>query len=330
MTKDLPFMKFFPADFIADCDVLGASAKGAWITFICKAWMARSASLTFKTAQWSRIFGATNVEQTERLIAEIEEWEIGDVIREDDGRVTLISRRIERDLKERGASKKKQSEAARNAARIRWEKHNNTKRIRNASETHPKGNADAMRIDAIPESIVHSPESRTKNMSSSSLDDAKSILKYLNKKTGKDYRLISTHLDLIRTRLKEPGVDVEGVRKMIDSKCAEWLHDAEMSKFLRPSTLFGKTKFGSYYDERNMRPKKQAMQHTGAALMPKKLNIPEPDKWEHLVTPEIYERGWVFLCKNDHDLAGRVAAGECVVQFEPIDFESFLKGGANA
>lgn len=140
-------MQFYPADWLADCDVLSVGARGAWQTFLCKAWLARNASITLKIPQWCRVFGATNAEQAERVIAEIEECEVGDVVRQDDGRVTLISRRIERDLAAMGATQKKRSDAARLAAESRW----NAERMRTACEPHTEGNADAMRNDAIPE-----------------------------------------------------------------------------------------------------------------------------------------------------------------------------------
>ena len=38
-------------------------------------------------------------------------------------------------------------------------------------------------------------------------------------------------------------------KTVIDIKTKEWLHDATMSKYLRPETLFG-TKFESYLNER--------------------------------------------------------------------------------
>lgn len=156
-TDELPFMKFFPADWLADCDVLSMSARGAWQTFLCKAWKARSASVTLKIAQWSRIFGATNAEQAERAITEIEECEIGDVIREDDGRVTLVSRRIERDLKSMGAKKKQRSSAARIASEKRWE----AERMRKACESHEDRTADAMPKDAISEARSQNSESNS-------------------------------------------------------------------------------------------------------------------------------------------------------------------------
>lgn len=144
---DLPYMKFYPADWLADCGELSVGARGAWHSFLCKAWLMRSASVTLKAAQWSRMFGAANAEHAERIIAEIEECGIGGVTREDDGRVTLTSRRIARDLDAMIATKESRAEAARTAASARWEK----ERMRHACETHANGNANAMRKHAIPE-----------------------------------------------------------------------------------------------------------------------------------------------------------------------------------
>lgn len=162
---DLPYMKFFPADWLADCDVLSMSARGAWITFICKAWQARSGSVTLKIAQWSRVFGATNAEQAERVIAEIEDCEVGEVMRDACGRITLASKRIQRDLDAMGVTAKKKSEAARKAAEKRWEKEKNRKDdapgIPDACESHTDSNADAMRGDAIPESRIQNPDIET-------------------------------------------------------------------------------------------------------------------------------------------------------------------------
>lgn len=165
---------------------------------------------------------------------------------------------------------------------------------------------------------------------SSKLDDAKSILEYLNKKTGKDYRLIPTHLDLIRARLKEPGVDAEGVKQMIDSKCAEWLRDAEMSKFLRPKTLFSKSNFSSYYDERNVKPKKHSPTPDTGPPRPKKADLPEPEHdWNNLLPEHMRGRSWSYWCTNYPDEAKQLANG--VEPFEsasgePVNFEAYLKG----
>lgn len=74
------------------------------------------------------------------------------------------------------------------------------------------------------------------------------IIEYLNDRTGSSYRSSSRKTrDLIKTRVKE-GFTKEDFFTVIDKKCADWLHDKQMAKFLRPETLFG-TKFESYLNQ---------------------------------------------------------------------------------
>ena len=71
------------------------------------------------------------------------------------------------------------------------------------------------------------------------------IISYLNQKTGKRYKsTIPKTQTLIKARMKE-DFTIDDFKTVIDNKCAEWLGDSKMEKFLRPETLFG-TKFESY------------------------------------------------------------------------------------
>lgn len=77
------------------------------------------------------------------------------------------------------------------------------------------------------------------------------ILKFLNETTGRKFRPTETNLAFIRQRLAEPGVDLDGVKKMIVRQNSSW-KGREMQEYLRPETLFNKTKFDSYYANRDM------------------------------------------------------------------------------
>lgn len=77
--------------------------------------------------------------------------------------------------------------------------------------------------------------------------DARTVLYLLNEATRKNFRETDGNLSRISARLREPGVDLEGVRKMIARQVAMWNTDAKMQEFLRPETLFGKQKFDGYY-----------------------------------------------------------------------------------
>lgn len=81
---------------------------------------------------------------------------------------------------------------------------------------------------------------------------ARVALFYLNEKTGKQFRETENNLQLMSARLREAGVEIDGVKLMIERQCALWKSDPKMSEFLRPETLFGKTKFESYYAARNL------------------------------------------------------------------------------
>jgi uncharacterized phage protein (TIGR02220 family) len=81
---------------------------------------------------------------------------------------------------------------------------------------------------------------------------ASAILQFLNVEAGRDFRKTDGNLDLINARLEEVGGDDAGIKTMIARQCAQWKGDPVMDEFLRPETLFRKSKFASYYDNRNL------------------------------------------------------------------------------
>lgn len=88
-------------------------------------------------------------------------------------------------------------------------------------------------------------------------EEAKEILRYLNEKTGHDYQYTPSISRLIKARLKDKGVTVEGVIEMIDAKIKEWT-GTDMAKYLRPATLFAESKFSNYYGARKKKRTGQA------------------------------------------------------------------------
>lgn len=76
------------------------------------------------------------------------------------------------------------------------------------------------------------------------------IISYLNKKTGKKYRHSTPATQrLINARIKQDGATLEDFKYIIDVKCAEWLDNPEMKKYLRPETLFRACHFDSYLNQ---------------------------------------------------------------------------------
>lgn len=76
-------------------------------------------------------------------------------------------------------------------------------------------------------------------------DQAKDVLKHLNLVTGSRYQTSKSSLENIRARLRD-GFTVEQLVLTVDYMTAKWGNDLAMSDYLRPSTLFGPTKFPGY------------------------------------------------------------------------------------
>lgn len=74
-------------------------------------------------------------------------------------------------------------------------------------------------------------------------------LHYLNERAAVHFREVDSNLSIISQRLKEPEVTILGVREMIDRQVLEW-KNGPMEKYLRPETLFAKSKFDGYYARR--------------------------------------------------------------------------------
>lgn len=78
---------------------------------------------------------------------------------------------------------------------------------------------------------------------------ASSLLSFLNTKAGRSYRPMPATLGPIMARLRE-GATEANCRGVIARKVRDWTGDPRMVKYLRPETLFNRTKFESYLGER--------------------------------------------------------------------------------
>ena len=74
------------------------------------------------------------------------------------------------------------------------------------------------------------------------------IIGYLNQKTGRNFRTTTKTTErYISARIAE-GYKLEDFQHVIDSKTRQWENDPNMSRYLRPETLFG-PKFEAYLNE---------------------------------------------------------------------------------
>lgn len=83
--------------------------------------------------------------------------------------------------------------------------------------------------------------------------EAASVIEALNQRTGRSYGLNGANADHVVARLKD-GASVDLCLAVIDHKAREWSGDPEMAKYLRPETLFNRTKFATYSGEIGSRP----------------------------------------------------------------------------
>jgi len=98
-------MKFFPSNYLGDTRGLSPSAKGIWMDLICYLWQSPTrGKMTAKISDYSRLLGASEKE----VLLAMEELSRGgmeggtcQIFKNSHGDVTVISRRISREEKQR-------------------------------------------------------------------------------------------------------------------------------------------------------------------------------------------------------------------------------------
>jgi uncharacterized phage protein (TIGR02220 family) len=88
-------------------------------------------------------------------------------------------------------------------------------------------------------------EKKNKKTYSKEVNDvSKKVLDYLNDKAGTSFMYKKTNLEIISARMSE-GFVYSDFTKVIDSKVEDW-KGTDWEKYIRPITLFSKTKFENY------------------------------------------------------------------------------------
>jgi uncharacterized phage protein (TIGR02220 family) len=80
------------------------------------------------------------------------------------------------------------------------------------------------------------------------VEQAQRVLAFLNEATNREFRIIDTNLNFVIARLKS-GVTVKECEAVIMHMYNKWHNDDKMKQYLRPETLFNKTKFEQYLPE---------------------------------------------------------------------------------
>ncbi|MBK1884925.1 hypothetical protein JIN85_21120, partial [Luteolibacter pohnpeiensis] len=99
---ELPYMQFYPTDWLADTRMLTASAKGVWIDCLAALWNAPERGfLKMPERAWGRLWGV----ESERIPDLLDELGIVAEIQKDGNAVTIASRRMIKEEVERERSR---------------------------------------------------------------------------------------------------------------------------------------------------------------------------------------------------------------------------------
>lgn len=86
------------------------------------------------------------------------------------------------------------------------------------------------------------------------IENATEIIEYLNEKADTMFRCNSTNIKLVVSRINE-GFTIDNFKVVVDKKVKDW-KGTDWQMYLRPITLFSKTKFENYLNENNAKPTK--------------------------------------------------------------------------
>lgn len=149
---ELPYMQFFPADYLRDTEILSLSAQGGWMRMLCSMWHpSRRGVLSLRLQAMARLLHASE-QTTKSIMEEIEECDVGRVEWSGDGdRVTITCRRIVRDWETVTAARSELSGKRSEAAKARWAKHRQSTGTADAEQEPCKSHANAEPLECYPD-----------------------------------------------------------------------------------------------------------------------------------------------------------------------------------
>ncbi len=86
------------------------------------------------------------------------------------------------------------------------------------------------------------------------------VVKYLNEKTGKKFSVRSSETIRLINGLLNDGYKIDQFIEVIDKKVLKWGSDVKMCDYLRPTTLFRKSNFENYLNEKSPEVEKSSTQ----------------------------------------------------------------------
>jgi len=162
--RGMPYMEWYPTDYLADTRCVSLEARGAWADVLCEMHLAEHrGELAMPVAGYARLFGVS-IAQAAVVLGELIEYGVasgavsgeecnGPVTVRPQDHVTLVCRRMVREEEGRAQGRFRVRKCRERAAGVTPEK-----RAGNA-EPLPAGNGDVTPTRAeLPSSILHPPE----------------------------------------------------------------------------------------------------------------------------------------------------------------------------
>ena len=230
--KKRPAFQFYPKDFISDINVvlMSMEERGIYITLLCHVWIEGFIPDDAEKIRLLTNHGSTTGEPW------LNQWESIRKCFYKKGNI-LRHKRIDEERKKQIAFSRQQSIKGKKSAAAR------------GTMVKPMLNQNLTMVEPAQVNSLSSSKKEKNILSSKLKEDIKTIVSYLNEKTGKAFRDNTDETKKhISGRLSE-DFTVEDFKKVIDNKTIEWLDDVKFEKFLRPETLFCKKHFESYLNE---------------------------------------------------------------------------------
>lgn len=255
-----PAFQFYPADWRKDPALSSCSicARGLWIELLCVAHESDDYGhltvngLAMNDAQIARAVGESP-SLIKKLLAELER--AGVFSRDSKGAV--FSRRMERDERLRtiraecgklGGNPKLLGQKDKQDEKqdvIQTDNQSLTPSVSSSSSSSPLEEASPL-LSGKPDALIRQ---RKKNqLLLQRQASATALLEFLNARSGKNFKPVAANIDPIIARFAEGFTEIQ-IRQVIVMKCRKWKGDEKMDQYLRPDTLFNRTKFANYVGE---------------------------------------------------------------------------------
>ncbi len=165
----LPYMRFFPADYVRDTRLLGLAARGAWMDLLCQMWhQDRRGTVRYPLPVLARLLQIPE-DEARAILEEIAAVGVGDVRWLDNGVVSVSCRRIARDWGEAEKKAAEREKKARLAANARWA---GTRNQKGQCSEHAQGIADQCPEQCLGQNGEHGPSNAQTCHSRSQKPDA--------------------------------------------------------------------------------------------------------------------------------------------------------------